>query len=149
MLRRPDSAFRFLSHALAPSVLIFTMTLPLSAEGVSVEDAARFLLILASSAGSEGRVACKELDMAMQLKKREISVDARANVAWAFTAEQTKFFSGQGKLVVCNSRKLFMDGGSIAFERTNGRLTVFYHPANLERSGIHLPESFLRGAVKS
>jgi hypothetical protein len=46
-------------------------------------------------------------------------------------------------------RFLQPDGGSIAFERTNGRLTVFYHPANLERSGIHLPESFLRGAVKS
>jgi len=113
-----------------------------------VEEAAKFLLILASSAGSEGRVACKEMDMAMQLKKREISVDAKANVAWAFTPEQTRFYSGQGKLVVCNSRKLFTDGAAIAFERTNGRLTVFYHPTNLERSGVRLPDSFLRGAVK-
>jgi hypothetical protein len=133
---------------LGAPALIFSLASPLAAEGVPVEEAAKFLLILASSAGSEGRIACREMDMAMQLKKREISVDARANVAWAFTAEQTKFFSAQGKLVVCSSRKLFQEGGAIAFERANGRLTVFYHPGNLERSGVRLPESMLRVAVK-
>ena len=93
-------------------------------------------------------MACKELDMVIQLKKQEISVDAKANVAWAFTPAQTKFYLGEKKLVVCSSRKLFVDGGAIAFERINGRLTVFYNPANLEKSGIHLPDSFLRSAVK-
>jgi hypothetical protein len=121
---------------------------PVHAEGVPVQDAARFLLILAASAGSEGRVACKEMDMVMQLKKQEISVDAKANVAWSFTPEQTKFYAGQGKLVICNSRALFTEGGAIAFERIGGRLTIFVHQANLGRSGVTLPESFLRMAVK-
>jgi hypothetical protein len=120
----------------------------LHAQSVSAEEAVKFLLILASAANSEGRVACKELDMAMQLKKREISVDAKANVAWAFTPEQTRFYAGQNKLVVCSSRKFFTEGGAIAFERANGRLTIFYNPANLEKSGIRIPDSFLRGAVK-
>jgi hypothetical protein len=127
---------------------VATASTPLSAGGVTVEEAAKFLLILASSAGSEGRVACKALDMVMQLKKSEISVDAKANIAWSFTPEQTKFYSGQGKLVVCNQRKLFADGGGVAFERISGRLTIFVHQANLGRSGVSLPESFLRLAVK-
>ena len=86
--------------------------------------------------------------MVMQLKKSEISVDAKANVAWSFTPEQTKFYAGQGKLVVCSSRKLFAEGGAIAFERINSRLTIFVHQANLGRSGVTLPDSFLRVAVK-
>jgi hypothetical protein len=136
------------SRGLGASLLVALISLPLSAEGITVEEAAKFLLILASSAGSEGRVACKELDMVMQLKKSEISVDAKANIAWSFTPEQTKFYSGQGKLVVCNQRKFFADGGVVAFERISGRLTIFVHQANLGRSGVSLPESFLRMAVK-
>ena len=147
------SRFRFPTHraipALVSPVLVVMAAMPLAADGVSVEEAAKFLLILASSAGSEGRVACKELDMVIQLKKQEISVDAKANVAWAFSPSQTKFYLGEKKLVVCSSRKLFADGGAIAFERINGRLTVFYHPANLEKSGVRLPDSFLRTAVKA
>jgi hypothetical protein len=129
-------------------VLVASASLPAPAEGVPVPEAAKFLLILAASAGSEGRVACKEMDMVMQLKKQEISVDAKANVAWSFTPEQTRFYASQGKLVVCSSRGLFTEGGAIAFERIGGRLTIFVHQANLGKSGISLPDSFLRAAVK-
>jgi hypothetical protein len=148
MTPKPSLFLCAFSRALVTPALVVLVAMPLTAEGVSVEEAAKYLLIMATSAGSEGRVACKELDMVIQLKKQEISVDAKANVAWAFTPAQTKFYLGEKKLVVCSSRKLFADGGAIAFERINGRLTVFYHPANLQKSGIHLPESFLRTAVK-
>jgi hypothetical protein len=121
----------------------------MAAQGVPLEEAAKLLLILATSAGSEGRVACKELDMVIQLKKQEISVDAKANIAWAFTPAQTKFYLEEKKLVVCNSRKLFANGGAIAFERVNSRLVIFYNQVNLEKSGIRLPDSFLRSAVKA
>ncbi|HJV48017.1 MAG TPA: hypothetical protein VJ549_01960 [Geothrix sp.] len=137
-----------LTRRLGVPVLMLAAGLSVRAEGVPVPEAAKFLQILASSAGSEGRVACKELDMVMQLKKQDISVDAKANVAWSFTPDQTRFYAGQGKLVVCNNRKLFAEGGAIAFERIGGRLTVFIHQANLGRSGVTLPESFLRTAVK-
>ena len=140
---------RTLARTLVIPALVVLAARPLSADGVSVEEASKYLLILAASAGSEGRVACKELDMVIQLKKQEISVDAKSNVAWAFNPSQTKFYLGEKKLVVCSSRKLFADGGAIAFERINGRLTVFYNPANLEKSGIHLPETFLRSAVRA
>jgi hypothetical protein len=136
------------ARSLAGLVLVAGLALPLRGEAVPVAEAAKFLLILANSAGSEGRVACKEMDMVMQLKKQEISVDAKANVAWSFTPDQTKFYAGQGKLVVCNSRKLFSDGGAIAFERIGGRLTIFLHQANLGKSGVSLPESFVKMAVK-
>ena len=148
MLRRhPSFSSRGIRFLGVPALAALAV-LPLAGEGVPVEEAAKFLLILANSAGSEGRVACKELDMVMQLKKSEISVDAKANVAWSFTPDQTKFYAGQGKLVVCSSRKLFTDGGAIAFERIAGRLTIFVHQANLGRSGVTLPDSFLRVAVK-
>ncbi len=129
-------------------VLIAMASLPLSGEEVPVEEAAKFLRILATTAGSEGRVACKELDMVIQMKKQGISVDAKANIAWAFTSSQTKFYVDEKKLVICNSRKLFANGGAIAFERVNGRLVILYHQENLEKSGVHLPDSFLRSAVK-
>jgi len=148
MLRLSQPLYRQLSRYLHAAALTSLAATPLLAEGVPVEEAAKFLLILANSAGSEGRVACKELDMVMQLKKSEISVDAKANVAWSFTSDQTRSYAGPGKLVVCSSRKLFADGGAIAFERIGGRLTIFVHQANLKGSGVSLPESFLRVAVK-
>lgn len=146
MLRRSQSSF-LACRGLALFLLV-ACAFPLNAEDVPVQEAAKFLLILANSAGSEGRVACKELDMVIQLKRQEISVDAKANVAWAFTPEQTRFYAGQGKLVVCSSRKLFAEGGAIAFERIGGRLTIFVNQANLAKSPLALPETFLRMAVK-
>lgn len=145
---RPPFPIHVVSRTLVVLGVLGLVPLPMSAEGVPVEEAAKFLLIIAASAGSEGRVACKELDMVIQLKKQVISVDAKANVAWAFTAAQTKFYLEEKKLVVCNSRKLFADGGAIAFERHNNKLVIFYNQVNLEKSGVHLPESFLRSAVK-
>ena len=118
------------------------------AQGISVEEATKYLVILAASAGSEGRVACKELDMVVRLKKQGISVDAKANIAWAFSPDQAKFYAEGNKLVVCNTRKLFASGSAVAFERINGRLTVFVHKENLERTGVKLPDSFLQSAVK-
>ncbi|WLT33391.1 hypothetical protein [Geothrix sp. PMB-07] len=147
-MSRPFLPFDRRLSALLAATPLFLAPQGLHAEGVPVQDAAKFLLILASSAGSEGRVACKELDMVIQLKKQEISVDAKAQVAWSFTPEQTRFYAEQGKLVVCSSRKLFPEGGIIAFERIGGRLTIFVHQANLGRSGVNLPESFLKMAVK-
>lgn len=147
MLRRSQSHSSRALGMWAIPVLV-ACTFPLKAEDVPVPEAAKFLIILANSAGSEGRVACKELDMVIQLKKQEISVDAKANVAWAFTPEQTRFYAGQGKLVVCSSRKLFAEGGAIAFERIGGRLTIFVNQANLAKSALALPETFLRMAVK-
>jgi len=148
MPSRPQSQISVRFRHVAVAALLCLVPSHLTAQGVPVDEAAKFLLILANSAGSEGRVACRELDMVMQLKKSEISVDAKANVAWSFTPEQTKFYAGQGKLVVCSSRKLFADGGAIAFERISSRLTIFVHQANLGRSGVTLPDSFLRMAVK-
>jgi hypothetical protein len=145
---RPLALHHFVSRTLAATVLLSVVTLPMAAEGVPVEEAAKLLLILAASAGSEGRVACKELDMVIQLKKREISVDAKANIAWAFTPAQTKFYLEEKKLVVCSSRKLFVDGGAIAFEHVNNKLVIFYNPVNLGKSGVKLPDAFLRSAVK-
>jgi len=147
MLRRTHPHFKSACRCLGAAVMVLAAP-SAHADGVSVPEAAKFLLILAGSAGSEGRVACKELDMVFQLKKQDISVDAKANVAWSFTSEQTRFYAGQGKLVICNNRKLFVDGGAIAFERIGGRLTIFVHQVNLGRSGITLPDSFLRAAVK-
>jgi hypothetical protein len=146
---RSRAFHHLVSRTLVASALMSVVSLPLAADGVPLEEAARLLLILAASAGSEGRVACKELDMVIQLKKQEISVDAKANIAWAFTPAQTKFYLDEKKLVVCNSRKLFANGGAIAFERVNNRLVIFYNLANLEKSGVHLPDTFLRSAVKA
>jgi hypothetical protein len=148
MVRHPNLFPSGVTRLLGTAVIVGLASVSISAEEVSVEEAVKYLLILASSAGSEGRVACKELDMVIQLKKQGISVDAKANIAWAFNPQQAKFYAGEGKLVACNQRKLFAEGGAIAFERISGKLTVFIHQANLERSGIKLPESFLRVAVK-
>ena len=142
----PHSQIRVRFQQASVAVLLCMVPSALRAQGVPVEEAAKFLLILANSAGSEGRVACKELDI--KTVAVHSKVDAKANVAWSFTPEQTKFYAGQGKLVVCSSRKLFAEGGAIAFERINSRLTIFVHQANLGRSGVTLPDSFLRVAVK-
>ena len=91
MLRLSNPHSRFTYHCLAAGFILASTITPLSAEAVQVEEAAKFLLILAASAESEGRMACKETDMVFQMKKHEIPVDAKANVAWSFTPEQTRF----------------------------------------------------------
>ena len=128
--------------------LAILLASPARAEGLPVELAAKYLLIVAEAAGSTGRVACREMDMAMYLKKQGISVDAKASTAWAFTAAQARDYGAEGKFVVCNERKLLAEGGCLAFEKVSGRILVFVHQANLARSGVKLPDSILNGAVK-
>lgn len=144
----PAPIFRRPSLLRAPLVWML-LGAPLPAQDLGLDQVAHYLLIVAASAGSEGRVACRETDMAVELKRRGVSVDAKANVAWAFTAAQARDYGQEGKLVVCTSRALFREGGALAFERVGGRLTVFLNKANLARSGVKLPESFLRSAVQA
>jgi hypothetical protein len=129
-------------------ILVLLAALPALAEGLPVEMAAKYLLIVAEAAGSTGRIACRETDMAIFLKKQGISVDAKASTAWAFTPAQAKAFGEEGKFVVCNSKKLLTEGGCLAFEKVGGRVTVFVHQENLKRSGVKLPDAILNGAVK-
>ncbi len=55
MLRRVQPLYRCISRGLGAAAVVVLSTLPLPAEGAPVEEAAKFLLILAHSAGSEGR----------------------------------------------------------------------------------------------
>jgi hypothetical protein len=127
---------------------LVALALPASAQAVSIEEAMDLLKILATSADSSGQIACREVDIAIKLKKQGFSVDSKAKLAWACTPPQARQYSYEGKLVVCSDQSLFKEGGSVAFVRRGGKSALVLNPPNLERCGVKLPEDLLRAAVK-
>lgn len=116
----------------------------LSGEALSTSELAGFLKPLSANAGSPGRIACKDVDMAMALKKQGISLDPRASAAWATTTEQVKTYLGEGKFVICPDPKLLEEGASLAIVRRQGHPVLLLHAKNAKTSGVQLSDNLMK-----
>jgi hypothetical protein len=109
-----------------------------------IEEAAKHLLTIAGAAGFPGRVACRDIDMTVALKKQGISTDPRSSIAWAATAAQVQAFLSDGKLVVCGEKSLLHQGAAIALVSEGGHLVIYLHQGNATKSGVPIPDSLLK-----
>jgi len=131
---------------LLPAMIAFA---PLqAADPLSVQELAALLRVLSTQAGFAGRIACRDLDMTIQLKKDGLSTDPRSAIAWAATAEQARSYKAEGKFVVCADSALFKEGASLAIVRENGKMGLVLHAANSQGTGVTLSDAILKVAKR-
>lgn len=119
-----------------------------AADSPTVEELAALLRVLTAQAGFAGRIACRDLDMTVQLKKVGLSTDYRSSIAWAATADQARAYRAEGKFVVCADPALFKDGAAMAIVRENGQMGLVLHAANSQSTGVTLSDAILKVAKR-
>jgi len=131
----------FRTKAIAVLALAFAS---MSAGELPAEVQAKFIKILASSAGSAGKVACKDGGLAAELGKVGVAADAGSKVAWASSEGEVKALKGAGKLVICGKLEWLPAGGAIAIVEEGGKPQIYLHMGNIAASGVTLSDAVLK-----
>lgn len=116
----------------------------LSASDLSVQELAGFLKVISANAGSPGRIACRDIDMAMALKKSGISTDVRSVAAWAVDASQTRTYATEGKFIICPNPTLLREGASLAILREQGHPVLLLHAGHAKATGVQLSDNLMK-----
>lgn len=124
--------------------LILLLGLPTAAPRLSPAELSPFLKVISAGAGAPGRVACRDIDEAIQMKKDGLSPDAKAPVAWAANAAQIKAYLAEGKLVVTGDPADFEAGASIVVTRESGKPVLIIDNRNAAASGIALSDTVMK-----
>lgn len=105
---------------------------------------AKFVKILAASANSTGKVACKDAEVAAELEKAGVSIDPDSKIAWADSETEIKAMKAAGKLVICGKLQWLPLGGAIAIVEEGGKPQIYLHMGNVSASGVTLADSVLK-----
>jgi hypothetical protein len=105
---------------------------------------AKFIKVLANSANTGGRIACKHPDLLPELAKIGVAVDQGSRVAWASSEAEIKALKGAGKLVICGKLEWLGAGAAIALVEEGGKPQIYFQMANLAASGVTLPDAVLK-----
>lgn len=114
----------------------------------STQELATLLRVLSAQAGTPGRIACKDIDLSLQMKKDGLSTDPRSPVAWASDAAQARAYKADGKFVICADPALLKEGAALAVVREGGRTGLLLHSANAQASGLTLSDAILKVAKR-
>jgi len=125
------------------TIILFSLA-GLSAADLPVELQAKFVKILASSAGSAGKVALKDSALTAELGKMGIAADPGSKVAWASSEAEVKAFKAAGKLVICGKLEWLPAGGAIAVIDEGGKPQIYLHMGNIGASGVTLSDAVLK-----
>lgn len=105
---------------------------------------AKFVRILANSAGSAGKVCCHDTGLRAELGKVGLAHDPAAKVAWAASEAEVKALKAAGKLVICGRLEWLAAGGSIAIVEEAGKPQVYLHMGNIAASEVPLSDAVLK-----
>ena len=129
---------------LLPAALLFVTVSLAAPPQVPPAELMPFLKVVTASAGAPGRIACRDMDLSMQLKKGGVSPDAKAPVAWAATGEQLKDYLAEGKLVVAGDPAMLKAGAGVAIVLEQGRPVILISLKNVQASGVTLSDALLK-----
>jgi hypothetical protein len=105
---------------------------------------AKFIQILTNSAGSPGKVACKDPALTAALGGVGVTPDPACKVAWAASLDEVKSLKAAGKLVICGKTDWLKEGGSIALVEEGGKPQLYLQMSNIAASGVTLGEGVLK-----
>jgi len=105
---------------------------------------ARFIKILAQSAGSPGKVACRDAELLAELGKLGVTADAGSKVAWASNLTEVRSLKGAGKMVICGKQEWLAQGAAIALVEEGGKPQVILHMGHIAASGVSLSDAVLK-----
>ena len=128
---------------------VMAATLSLVSAGLSAgelppEVQAKFIRIIASSAGSAGKVNCKDAAVGAELTKLGVASDPSSKVAYAGTEGEVKSLKASGHLVICGTLGWLSSGGSIAIVEEGGKPRIYLHMGNIGGSGVTLSDAVLK-----
>ena len=123
---------------------ILVSTAMAATPSVSAAELTPFLKVITASAGAPGRIACRDIDLSMQLKKDGLSPDARSPVAWAASAGQVASYLAEGKLVVAGDAALLSQGAAIAIVKEQGKPVILVNAKNVAASGVTLSDALMK-----
>ena len=116
----------------------------LRAEELPPEVQAKFVKILASNAGSPGKIDCKNTGLMDELKKLGLTLDPGSKVAWASNDPEATALKGAGKLVICGKVASLAAGGAIAIVKEGEKPQIYLHMGNIAASGVTLSDAVLK-----
>lgn len=125
-------------------LLVAPAVLAGSPSQVPAPELATILKVLSASAGAPGRVACRDLDLSLELKRSGLSPDARSPLAWAASPDQMKEYLAEGKLVVVGSEALLREGAGIAILREKGKPVIVVATKNVANAGVKLSDAVMK-----
>jgi len=128
---------------LMPIMVLFTTAMA-GTPPVSAAELTPFLKVITASAGAPGRIACRDIDLSMQLKKDGLSPDAKSPVAWAASASQLATYLAEGKLVVAGDAAMLSQGAGIAIIKEQGKPVIIINPKNVAASGVTLSDALMK-----
>jgi hypothetical protein len=128
---------------LLPACIVL-LGLSTAAPHITPAELSPFLRVISAGAGAPGRIACKDIDEAMQMKKDGLSPDAKAPVAWAANLAQIKAYLAEGKLVVSGDPADFKEGVGIVITREHGKPEVIIDTKNAAASGVPLSDTLMK-----
>jgi hypothetical protein len=127
-----------------PILILAPVFLAGSPSQVSGPELATILKVLSASAGAPGRVACRDMDLSLELKRSGLSPDAKSPLAWAASPDQLKDYLAEGKLVVVGSETLLREGAGIAIVREKGKPVIVVATKNVASTGVKLSDAVMR-----
>ena len=133
-----------LSRISVAVALVLLLPAGLSAGDLPEAVQAKFIKLLAASAGSPGKVACKDASMAGELGKVGITVSPGSKVAWAASESEVKSLKASGKLVICGKLAWLPEGAAIAIVEEGGKPQIYLHMGHVAASGVALSDSVLK-----
>ena len=125
-------------------VLILASAAYAGSPQVSPTELTPFLKVISASVGAPGRIACRDMDLGMQLKKSGFSPDAKAPLAWAANLDQLKAYLAEGKLVVAGDAGMLAEGAGIAIVKEQGKPVILINRKNVQASGATLSDALLK-----
>ena len=105
---------------------------------------AKFIKILAASAGSAGKVACHDAALAAELAKVGVTVDPGSKVIWAANDSEARAGKSMHKLVIAGQTESLPLGAAIAIVEEGGKPQIYLHMGNIAASGITLSDAVLK-----
>lgn len=103
-----------------------------------------FLKVVTASAGAPVRIACRDMDMSMALKRGGVSPDAKAPVAWAANGEQLKDYLAEGKLVVAGDVAMVSMGAGVAIVMEKGKPLILINLRSVQASCVTLSDALMK-----
>jgi len=124
--------------------LVVLVSAQIAAGDLAPDMQAKFVKLLASSAGSAGKISCTSPALLAELGKLGVANDASASVAWASSEAEVKALKAAGKLVICGKLDWLPSGGSIAVVEEGGKPQIYLHMGNIAASKAVVSDTVLR-----
>jgi len=131
-------------HRIPAFLICCSLGMAAMAADLSADVQVKFIALLAKSAGSPGKVACKDGNLHGELGKQGLVNDPTSKVAWATSEAEVKALKAAGKMVICGHLEWLPAGGSIAIVEEGGKPQIYLHMGNIAASSAPLSDNILK-----